>query len=348
MRSSITDVEAPPSSFRNFELKLEQASKPDRRWWAIFLTSLAVHMGSFGIFMTTPMQFSSASPKAEPRLQKVKLYLPPDLLTQKARNRHAPSPSVNVASLMAPSTVKPQPSAPAPSVRHFEVPKTALPQTVQKTPQILAQAPVVAPSGPVNALPQGAVSGLSQPPPPPTATNQPFQNLGAEDHSDIPKRKIAVPSATVQGAVQSLTQKSNGTHLVISDQNLSEPLAGAAGSEGRGTAPHTEVELQSDPQGADFRAYLVQILSIVRANWRHVIPESARMGLLQGRTVIQFIINRDGSIPKLVTADESGSPALDRAAVAGLSMSNPLPPLPADFKGQQVRLAFTFSVDPKR
>ena len=67
------------------------------------------------------------------------------------------------------------------------------------------------------------------------------------------------------------------------------------------------------------------------------------MGTLKGRTVIEFIINRDGSIPKLVTADTSGSEPLDRAAVAGLSMSNPLPPLPAGYKGLQVRLAFTFA-----
>jgi TonB family protein len=103
------------------------------------------------------------------------------------------------------------------------------------------------------------------------------------------------------------------------------------------------VELQTDPEGADFKPYLRQILSIVRANWRRVIPESARMGTLRGRTVLEFIISRDGSIPKLVTADPSGSEPLDRAAVAGLSMSNPLPPLPADFKGYQIRLALSFA-----
>ena len=103
------------------------------------------------------------------------------------------------------------------------------------------------------------------------------------------------------------------------------------------------MELQSDPNGADFKVYLRTILAIVRANWRKVIPESARMGTLRGRTVIEFIIDRNGSIPKLVTANTSGSEPLDRAAVAGLSMSNPLPPLPADFKGLQVRLAFTFA-----
>ena len=104
-----------------------------------------------------------------------------------------------------------------------------------------------------------------------------------------------------------------------------------------------EFETTWDPQGADFKPYLTRILAIVRTNWRKVIPESARMGLLRGRTVMEFIIDRDGRIPKLVTADPSGSDALDRAAIAGLSMSNPLPPLPSDYKGVQVRLAFTFS-----
>ena len=130
---------------------------------------------------------------------------------------------------------------------------------------------------------------------------------------------------------------------MVSDQSLSQPSLGSPGSAGMGSTPHTEVELQSDPQGADFKPYLTRILAIVRANWRHVIPESARMGALRGRTTLEFIINRDGSIPKLVMADSSGSEPLDRAAVAGLSMSNPLPPLPSDYKGFQVRLAFSFS-----
>ncbi len=183
------------------------------------------------------------------------------------------------------------------------------------------------------------MSGLPQPPapPPPTPPKQPFQNLGDADHSDIPKRKLEVPNSSVDSVVKSLGRQAGNGHVVVSD-------AGSPGSVGTGTAPHAEVELKSDPQGADFREYLTRILAIVRANWRHVLPESARMGMLQGSTEVEFIINRDGSIPKLVTAEESGSHALDMAAVAGLSMSNPLPPLPTDFKGQQVRVAFTFSV----
>ncbi|MBV9224452.1 MAG: TonB C-terminal domain-containing protein [Acidobacteriaceae bacterium] len=115
------------------------------------------------------------------------------------------------------------------------------------------------------------------------------------------------------------------------------------GSLGNAGGNHAAVELQSDPQGADFKPYLTRILAIVRANWKHVIPESARMGALRGRTTLEFIISRNGDIPKVVTAGSSGSEPLDRAAVAGLSMSNPLPPLPSEYKGLQVRLAFSFS-----
>jgi TonB family protein len=111
---------------------------------------------------------------------------------------------------------------------------------------------------------------------------------------------------------------------------------------------NSEVELKTDPQGADFKPYLRQILAIVRRNWFSVLPDSARIGVLRGSTTIQFIVNQDGSIPKLVIADSSGAQALDRAAVAGLSMSNPLPPLPADFRGGLIRLQFSFNYNMPR
>jgi outer membrane biosynthesis protein TonB len=38
----------------------------------------------------------------------------------------------------------------------------------------------------------------------------------------------------------------------------------------------------------------------------------------------------------------SGTEALDRAAVAGVSASNPFPPLPGEFKGDQIRVQLVF------
>ena len=109
----------------------------------------------------------------------------------------------------------------------------------------------------------------------------------------------------------------------------------------------SSMELLSDPGGIDFRPYLTRILTIVRRNWYAVIPESARLGLNRGNVLLQFSISRNGTVPKLVIFHSSGAPELDRAAVAGISASNPFPPLPDDFTGQVVLLQFKFAYNMK-
>ena len=140
-----------------------------------------------------------------------------------------------------------------------------------------------------------------------------------------------------------MARQNASSGIVVTDESPAPNLPSRAGQQGIQGHMKSTIELKSDPQGADFRPYLANILAIVRRNWFSVLPDSARMGVLRGRTNIQFVINRDGSIPKLVIADPSGMQPLDRAAVAGLSMSNPLPPLPAGFKGGFVNLQFSFN-----
>ncbi|MCX6619472.1 MAG: TonB family protein, partial [Acidobacteria bacterium] len=101
------------------------------------------------------------------------------------------------------------------------------------------------------------------------------------------------------------------------------------------------LELLSDPLGVDFRPYLQRVLILVRRNWLVVYPESARLGQ-RGKVVAQFAVARDGSVPKLVLAIESGTKALDLAAVSAISMSAPLPQLPPGFKSDRIRLQLTF------
>jgi TonB family protein len=106
--------------------------------------------------------------------------------------------------------------------------------------------------------------------------------------------------------------------------------------------PRSNLELKSDPMGVDFRPYLTRVLLTVRRNWFAIYPETARLGL-RGRVVVEFSVGTDGKILKVVYSAQSGSRPLDEAAVAALSASNPLPPLPSEFKGQRIVLQFTFS-----
>ena len=93
--------------------------------------------------------------------------------------------------------------------------------------------------------------------------------------------------------------------------------------------------------GVDFKPYLLEVLQAVRRNWFAVMPESARLGQ-RGQVVLIFGVSKDGKITKVVFSTESGARPLDRAAVAALSMSDPLPPLPTGYKGASVALQFTF------
>jgi protein TonB len=158
-----------------------------------------------------------------------------------------------------------------------------------------------------------------------------------------PPRTLAPPDTSVAAATRAASHPGR-SGLAVGDVD-------AIGQGGLGTGldlppaigkTATALEMLSDPGGADFKPYLIRILATVKRNWITVIPEAARMGRV-GRVEIQFAIDRDGSVPKLVIASSSGTEALDRAAVAGISMSNPFPPLPDDFKGNQVRLQFTFT-----
>jgi TonB family protein len=330
----------PPSPVA-LNLLLEWPQRPRSQWTGIFVASIALHFVLFLIAVHLPSVVSN-EPARRIIVHRIPLYIPPDIMTQKAPNRNKLSKQIDLADLTASQQSPKRPSAPKPSVKRFELPKQAVtPKTPKTPPQILPEAPAIALNQTPAPLPLGSPNGITAPPPP-APSSSPFQDIGSEAPPSA-HPKLAPPKSSVQAAINGLAENANGRHLVISDDSPSESGPGAPGSIRRPEGQHAAVELQSDPQGADFKPYLRQILAIVRANWRRVIPESARMGTLRGRTVLEFIISRDGSIPKLVTADPSGSEPLDRAAVAGLSMSNPLPPLPADFKGLQVRLAFSFA-----
>lgn len=72
------------------------------------------------------------------------------------------------------------------------------------------------------------------------------------------------------------------------------------------------------------------------------------MGIDQGRLTLQFAVNRDGTITKVVVAESSGRELLDRAGVAAIAQGNPLPKLPAGFKSDQIVLKATFVYQPEK
>jgi len=303
-----------------------------RRRREALLASVLLHVigvvGLDALAGAMPVQVEKDRPR-----RPISLFLPPpEVLTQKEPNRAPPGkmflgrPEIP----RPPRKVEPKALAGAPPPAIVEPPKPVA-DSRQTTPKpeadgttVLAQ--VIPPPGPV-APPKLVLED---------AHGRSGGQRGAPQSGVLGQQRS---SDVMEGAVRQMARNPGLRGTGVGD--------GFGGVIGGSTAPSpanagSHLELLSDPMGVDFKPYLTQILAAVRRNWYAVIPESARLAMVRGRVTIQFIIVRGGAVSKLVIAGGAGVEALDRAAVAGISASNPFPPLPPEFRGDHVRLQFTF------
>ena len=342
------------------DLLLNWDTRPDSRtFFRDGAGSIAVHVIVIALALVLESIPDSPRPLPQFRIdlrQAVHLVDPPiQQMTQREPNTAKVAKEVNVEGLMARPQIKQSIPTPPPKPFHAPVASSPAPPPSVKQPTLMPEQPRIEAEvqPPVNPLPQ---FGTPQVPPPQSQSPQP-PNLQAPTPGQYGTVQRAPgqlgipppPKATVDSAISDVVhgQGRGGGTIVgdddqppsISDQ-LHHPQAYSKAS------VQSSLQLLSDPQGVDFKPYLIRILATVRRNWMAIIPESAHMGR-RGKVLLQFIIDRNGGVPKLVIAMPSGAEALDRAAVAGVSASVPFPPLPQEFKGNEVRLQFAFSYNMK-
>jgi TonB family protein len=309
--------------------------------------TILLHVALIGILMAVPA--SVFVPQEEPHHEVPPLIMPlaPTPLTQKAPNRGKVMTEFEV-----------QPSAPRPSVQAPVAPPVArqnprpamIPQGAPAPPRVagpaLPEAPQMASAKPVVKNDVPALGQIPAPPPQIQAEEKPkltLENAPVRPQSNGPTGRVPMPRTSVREAMQDLTRGSGagGRQRVGNPGVFDNSIYGGPNSLPAPGIQDAGVELKTDDMGVDFRAYLTQILAIVRGNWFAVMPESVHLGL-RGKTALQLSITRDGTVAHLVYAEKSGSHALDEAAVAGVSASNPLPPLPPEFKGDRIVVQFNF------
>ena len=329
---------------QEIQLLLSWAPDPDekQRIRIAAIGTVVVH-----IVLILSLSFASFSapsvriPRATERRRIVThLTDPPQFeLTQKAPNKGPISKELRIQTII-PAVPKPSPS-PGAQARKFEPPpapqqvKRATPGPVVPEPPKIDQAQN-APQLPGIQLPTQIEAPtprtdkpkltLESPPPAPTGPRGP---------SSIP-----VPGSSVQEAVKDLSHGGvhglSGSEVVDLGRGAGLNLPPSAGQN------RMDFEFKSDPLGVDFKPYIAQVLAVVRRNWIAVYPESAKLGT-RGQVKLDFAIAKNGSVTKVVYSWQSGANALDHAAVAAISASNPLPPLPTEFRGDRIVLSFTFS-----
>jgi len=340
--------------------------QPDRRVAMVAGLAAQVVLVFVSQFMPANNFVARSGPRIDSEIVKVTPLIapPPKEMTQKDPSKGKVSLEVNLEGLVSKSTTPRPPTqqnagvgAPQAS-RNVEAPAAAAVAPPKTTPepskpepeQVVRNSPP-SPQPPAQGVldaPQPRIQVAEQPRlPVPTSGTAAGTGTGtAPSGARIPP--ISRPSSIEEMARQATRPSSSGGGLVVGGFEESSPGLGSALSGNQPLRQGSSLELLSDPKGVDFKPYMIRVLASVKKNWLAVMPESARLGQ-RGQTQIQFAVNRDGSVPKLVIASPSGTQSFDRAAVAGVSASNPFPPLPSEFQGLQIRLqlTFTYNAPPK-
>lgn len=89
-----------------------------------------------------------------------------------------------------------------------------------------------------------------------------------------------------------------------------------------------------------FHSYYLALKRKIELVWEY--PYAARRAGIQGRLLIRFVINQNGSLASVNILRTSGSPLLDQEAVRAIRNASPFPPLPARMNTKTLTVTATF------
>jgi TonB family protein len=206
------------------------------------------------------------------------------------------------------------------------------------------------PAGPAQGSPPPQVA-QNQPQQPPQE-NQPNQNSGFVAPAQNQTAQLPAPLKGGGRQPSFSTPTSAGSAIEQATRAAAANRGNYGGGEsgdyglnqGRnGAKALDQAEILTDTMGVDFGPYLARVVQVVRANWMTALPPSVFPPILkQGKLSIEFTVLKDGKVSGMTLHTSSGDVALDRAAWASITASNPLPPLPKEFPGQVLGLRFYY------
>ena len=90
--------------------------------------------------------------------------------------------------------------------------------------------------------------------------------------------------------------------------------------------------------GDRYGTYVNSITRAISNNWlKSLVDASVQKA---PRVYLSFTIGRDGTVSDVEVKQSSGNPSLDRSAKRAVLASNPLPALPADYRGGSISVSF--------
>lgn len=337
---------ASSSTEPELHLLVERDHKDDwRRWRSASAGSVAFHILVVTVLLTVREGPYRPPPPEQILVRHVTpLIIPPDL-TQKAPNKGPVKKDLTLESIAPHPAIK-APS-PAPAAKQTQPPPKPMPAPPAQVTQATPKPVVIEPPKIDAAIPKGQptqIANAQLPPPPGSGAPKIVLEDVAPPHptgSGKPTGGIAMPGTSVADALRAITRGGSAGPSSIGQTIYDEGSGPGLNLPASAGQPRAGLQLRSDPMGVDFKPYMIQVMAAIRRNWFAVYPEAAKLGM-RGQVSLQFRVAKQGVVAKVVFNGQSNAKALDQAAVAAISASNPLPPLPPEFKGDHIDLQMTF------
>jgi periplasmic protein TonB len=291
--------------------------------------SLLTHAAAIAFLIFVPETLWQPSRPKETDAAVTPLFLPRMTLTQKE-----PNPAKQIREFRSPDLT---PRVHAPSGPSTE-PQAAKPPK-----------PVPAPPPPPKVAPP---TSLPEPPKVEIASSEPPKLTLPVQSPQVPQPK-SQPEFENVAPFTPVPPEQRVVDLSGSLANAGRGALAGRGANAQGTAPIASSgaelpRLLSDAQGVDWRPYLAEVLDSVRRYWKSILPPSVTKGGLRGYVSVQFVINRDGTVGKVVFAQRTGSPTLDRTAIEAISGGGPFGPFPGQYRGSEIRVEMNFAYNAPR
>ncbi|HXW91841.1 MAG TPA: TonB C-terminal domain-containing protein [Terriglobales bacterium] len=119
------------------------------------------------------------------------------------------------------------------------------------------------------------------------------------------------------------------------------PSASASGNSASILRLQSSLSTLGNSMGVDFSPYFKNLMEAIRKNLMSSVS-NLRFGSPKDIT-LELVILKDGTISEMNVVSSSGDDAVDQSTLNGITLSRPLPPLPAAFPGQSVKFRLHLS-----
>ncbi len=206
---------------------------------------------------------------------------------------------------------------------------------------------------------EAAVPARVTPPSPPPAAEKPKPKEKEKAVSLAPEKKIPEKkentekkiaeaierirqkkeSRTVESAIDRIRTEKESKQIESAIEGIRKRVTissgGAVEAEGSSSGASTDV------MTIKHKIYYNLIWKRIRSVW--VLPDAALAGQKNLETIIALRIDRNGQIVDIQFEKKSGNPAFDESTLRAIQKSNPLPPLPPGFEGDQFDVGVRFT-----